>query len=182
MRTCHIAFQAIPPAQEGTPSVQSDSPATAPGGGAPPAEGGFGSMFMLLMFVPLILFMFWQSRSQQKKQETAINALKKGDRVVTQSGLVGRLIEVDTRYAKLELAPGVKVQVLRTSLLGLDAEDSAKSTGDKTTSDKGSDTKSGDKTASDKGSDTKSGDKTASDKGSDTKSGDKSGSEKKSEK
>ena len=56
--------------------------------------------------------------------------LKKGDRVVTQSGLVGRLLEVDTRYAKLELAPGVKVQVLRTSLLGRDGEDSAKS-GDK---------------------------------------------------
>lgn len=93
-------------------------------------------MFMLLMFVPLILFLFWQSRSQQKKQEAAISALKKGDRIVTQSGLVGKLVEVDTRYAKVELAPGVKVQVLRTSLVGRDGEDSAKSTPEKSEPEK----------------------------------------------
>ncbi len=81
---------------------------------------------MFLMFVPLILLLFWQTRSQQKKQEKAVAELKKGDRVVTQSGLVGRLLELDSRYARLELAPGVKVQVLRTSLSGRDTEDSAK--------------------------------------------------------
>lgn len=104
------------------------------------------SLFMFLMFVPLILLLFWQTRSQQKKQEQAVAALKKGDRVVTQSGLVGRLLEIDTRYARLELAPGVKVQVLRSSLSGRDSEDSAKSTDAKSTdakSDaKGSDDKS----------------------------------------
>ncbi len=82
--------------------------------------------FPLLVFIPLILLLFWQSRSQQKKQEAAIAALKKGDRVVTQSGLVGRLLEVDSRYAKLELAPGVKVTMLRSVLTGKDAEDPAK--------------------------------------------------------
>lgn len=81
---------------------------------------------MLLMFLPLILVMLWQSRSQAKKQEQAVAGLKKGDRVVTQSGLVGRLAEVDNRYAKIEIAPGVKVTVLRTSLAGRDTEDSAK--------------------------------------------------------
>lgn len=81
---------------------------------------------MMLMFLPLILVMLWQSRSQSKKQEQAVSSLKKGDRVVTQSGLIGRLVELDNRYAKLEIATGVKVQVLRSSLAGRDAEDSAK--------------------------------------------------------
>jgi preprotein translocase subunit YajC len=81
---------------------------------------------MFLMFIPLILLLFWQTRSQSKKQEQAVAGLKKGDRVVTQSGLIGRLLELDARYAKLELAPGVKVQVLRSSLSGRDAEDSGK--------------------------------------------------------
>lgn len=85
-----------------------------------------GLPFMMLMFVPLILVMLWQSRSQAKKQEQAVSSLKKGDRVVTQSGLVGRLAEVDNRYAKVEIAPGVKVTILRTSLVGRDTEDSAK--------------------------------------------------------
>ena len=85
-----------------------------------------GLPFMMLMFVPLILVMLWQSRSQAKKQEQLLSSLKKGDRVVTQSGLVGRLAEVDNRYAKVEIAPGVKVTLLRTSLVGRDTEDSTK--------------------------------------------------------
>jgi preprotein translocase subunit YajC len=85
-----------------------------------------GLPLMMLMFLPLILVMLWQSRSQQKKQDQLVSSLKKGDRVVTQSGLVGRLAEVDNRYAKVEIAPGVKVTMLRTSLTGRDTEDSAK--------------------------------------------------------
>jgi preprotein translocase subunit YajC len=81
---------------------------------------------MFLIFLPVIALLFWQSRSQQKKQEQAIAGLKKGDRVVTQAGLIGRLVELETRYARIELAPGVKVQVLRSSLTGRDVEDSAK--------------------------------------------------------
>lgn len=81
---------------------------------------------MLLMFLPLVLLMIWQSRSQSKKQEQLLSSLKKGDRVVTQSGLIGRLADIDTRYAKLEIAPGVKVTLLRTSLTGRDTEDAAK--------------------------------------------------------
>lgn len=136
MRSCPIAFQAVPPAQQGAPTTAGEQAPAPVDGQAPPPTGGFGSMFMLLMFVPLILFLFWQSRSQQKKQEAAISALKKGDRIVTQSGLVGKLVEVDTRYAKVELAPGVKVQVLRTSLVGRDGEDSAKSTPEKSEPEK----------------------------------------------
>ena len=82
-------------------------------------------MLPLLIFIPLIFFLFWQTRSQQKKQEAAVAALKKGDRVVTQSGLVGRLMEMESRYAKVELAPGVKVTLLRSSLAGLDSSDAS---------------------------------------------------------
>lgn len=90
---------------------------------------------MLLMFLPLVLVMVWQSRSQAKKQEQVLSSLKKGDRVVTQSGLIGRLAELDSRYAKLEVAPGVKVTVLRTSVTGRDAEDAAKKDDTKKTDD-----------------------------------------------
>lgn len=114
-------------------------------------------MFMFLMFVPLILLLFWQTRSQQKKQEQAVAGLKKGDRVVTQSGLIGKLLELDQRYAKLELGPGVKVTVLRSSLAGRDAEDSAKGSDAKASDTKSSDAKSSDSKAI-KGDDAKSGD------------------------
>lgn len=82
---------------------------------------GLGPLLpMLLMIAPLFLLMWWMSRSQQKRQEKALAELKKGDRVLTQSGLVGKLLEVGDRYAKVEVAAGVKIEVLRTSLLGRD--------------------------------------------------------------
>ncbi len=80
-------------------------------------------LFPILLLVPLLFIMFWSSRSQQKKQQQALSALKKGDRVLTQSGLVGKLVEIGDRYAKVELAPGVKVEVLKSGLLGKDTGD-----------------------------------------------------------
>jgi preprotein translocase subunit YajC len=124
-----FAFQNVPPAPgragdpgAGTVQQPAGGPESAPG---PSPEGGIFGILPLLLFIPLLIFLFWSSRSQQKKQDATIASLKKGDRVLTQSGLVGRLLEVDQRYAKLELSPGVKVTVLRTSLIGRDTEESS---------------------------------------------------------
>jgi preprotein translocase subunit YajC len=123
------AFQAVPP-RPATPGPAQGAPQTGqpPSGqeGAPPAgeaAGGFGLLFPILLLLPLILVLLWSSRSQQKRQQAAIAALKKGDRVVTQSGIVGKLLELGDRYAKLEIAPGVKVEVLRSGLVGKDTGD-----------------------------------------------------------
>jgi preprotein translocase subunit YajC len=89
----------------------------------PPPGGGMFSMLFPLLLVGMLIFIFWSNRSQQKKQDATLAELKKGDRVVTQSGLIGKLVELEPKYAKLEIAPGVKVQVLRTSILGRDAEE-----------------------------------------------------------
>jgi preprotein translocase subunit YajC len=81
---------------------------------------------MLVAFLPVILFMFFTSKSQQKKQKELESKLKRGDRVVTQSGLVGKLVEMDqSRHVRIEIAPGVKVQMLRSAITGLDVEDPA---------------------------------------------------------
>ena len=130
-----FAFQAVP-SREAPPSpgVPSSDPA-APG-------VGFG-LLPLLILIPFALFMLWQGRSQQKKQEATIAGLKKGDRVLTQSGLVGRLVAIEGRYAKLELPPsGTKVTILRSGLLGRDTEGEATST--ETASEKPKSTKGAD--------------------------------------
>jgi preprotein translocase subunit YajC len=86
-------------------------------------------LLMLMAFLPVIFFMFFSNRSTQKKQKEMESKLKKGDRVVTQAGLVGKLVDpVEGRHAKLEIAPGVKVTILRSSIVGLDAEETTKTT------------------------------------------------------
>ena len=82
-------------------------------------------MPMLLMIVPLLLIMMWGSRSQQKKQAAVLQSLTKGDRVITQSGLVGKFVEMNERIAKIEISPGVKVEVLRSGILGKDTPETA---------------------------------------------------------
>lgn len=119
-----FGLQNVPPApgREAQPGAPVEPrPASGAPSGAP--DPGITGMLFPLLLVGMLLFIFWSSRSQQKKQDQAIAALKKGDRVVTQSGLVGRLGEIEGKYVKLEIAPGVKVQVLRTSLAGRDADD-----------------------------------------------------------
>ena len=122
----------------GTPGVAAD-PGT-PGG--PPAGGGSagaaagpsgpGSMApMLLPFLILVPFLLLSFRRQKKEQEARKN-LKKGDKVVTQAGLIGELIDMDERIAKVKIAPGTTVQVLASSVSTFDAA----ATGDKSKTDK----------------------------------------------
>jgi preprotein translocase subunit YajC len=127
---------APPPPGAGETSVPSQAPTpTAPQGG--PAGGSSSMLLMLMAFVPVILFMFFSNRSQQKRQKDMESKLKKGDRVVTQSGLVGKLVDpIEGRHARIEIAPGVKVQVLRTSIAGLDAEETPKSKDEPALADK----------------------------------------------
>jgi preprotein translocase subunit YajC len=67
---------------------------------------------MLLMVVPLVLLMVFTNRSQAKKQGKVIASLQKGDRVIISGGMIGKLLELGDRIAKVELAPGLKVEVL----------------------------------------------------------------------
>lgn len=123
-----FGFQNVPPppGRQEVSAAQAE-PSRGPAGpeGAPPPGGGPMAMLFPLLLVGMLLFIFWSNRSQQKKQEATISGLKKGDKVVTQAGLVGRLVDLEPRYARLEIAPGVKVQVLRSSLAGRDAEDAS---------------------------------------------------------
>ena len=123
-------LQAVPPAPgrgEAPPSTTPMTGATPPppsGAGAPPG-GALGALFPLLMAVPIIVMFVLSSRSQQKRQKELDEKLKVGDRVLTQSGLIGKLIDKGDKLVKVEIAPGVKVQMTRASIVGLDATDEA---------------------------------------------------------
>lgn len=122
-------LQTVPPAPGRGETVQPSTPQAPPAGGeqAPPG-GGFGSMgMMLLMFLPMVLVLLLLSRSQSKKQRELESKLKKGDRVVTAGGLIGRIIEISpqSKYVKLEITSGVKVEMLKTAIQGLDTGDVA---------------------------------------------------------
>lgn len=110
-----LLAQNVPP-KAGTPGTVSDSTPGAPAGsgGAPqsPMGGLMMPLLMIVMFVPFFLLM---SR-RQKKEAAARSSLKKGDKIVCNSGLVGELVEMDDKLAKVKISPGVTVQVLANTV------------------------------------------------------------------
>jgi len=90
-------------------------PAFAQDVGAPSA--GAAIMQQMLLFVPLILifyFLIIRPQSQQRKQHQAmIDAVRRGDTVVTSGGLIGKVTKVADNELTIELADGVRVRIVR---------------------------------------------------------------------
>ena len=89
--------------------------------------GGFGGMESLLPLVLIfVVFYFLLIRPQQKKSKThreMLGNLRRGDRIVTNGGLIGKIIRIPNEAELIiEIAEGVKVRVLR----GMISEVSAK--------------------------------------------------------
>src|SRR5689334_834465 len=87
------------------------------------ASGGDnGLKQMVIMFAVLApIWYFLLIRPQQKQakqQQSLLAALKKGDEVVTQSGLLGRIDAITDKVVTLEIAKGVRVRVLLSSIQG----------------------------------------------------------------
>ena len=86
------------------------------------AAGGGGSA--IASFIPLILIFaimyFLLIRPQQKKlkeHQPMVEALRRGDQVVTQGGIIGKVTKVkDDGEIEVEIASGVKVRVVRSTV------------------------------------------------------------------
>jgi preprotein translocase subunit YajC len=120
-----FSFQNIPPAPGRQGSEAAPSAPDSPAGPPPAADPGIMGYLPLLLVAVMIPLLLFSQRSQSKKAAAVIASLNKGDRVLMQGGLVGKLVELGDRYAKVEVAPGVKVDVLKSALLGKDSPETA---------------------------------------------------------
>jgi preprotein translocase subunit YajC len=89
------------------------------------AAGGGGAAGGLISFVPIILIFaimyFLMIRPQQKKvkeHKVMVEALRRGDQVVTAGGLIGKVTKVEDGKAEIEVevAPNVRVRVVRATI------------------------------------------------------------------
>ena len=92
------------------------SPAFAQGTGATPG-GGFESMILIVMMFGVLYFMMIRPQMKRAKEQKAmIEALQKGDEVITAGGILGRIVKLSEGYVTLEIAPSVEVQAQRASV------------------------------------------------------------------
>ena len=87
--------------------------AQATGGGDP---GFIGFLPIILMFVLLYFLMIRPQMKRSKEQKAMIEALQKGDEVVTAGGLVGRITKLGEQYLTLEIAPNTEIVLQRSAV------------------------------------------------------------------
>jgi preprotein translocase subunit YajC len=81
-------------------------------GNATGAAGGMPALLMMVVFI--VIFYFLLIRPQQKKakeHQALVTKLASGDEVVTNGGLLGKVVEVGETFITLEVADGVRVKV-----------------------------------------------------------------------
>jgi preprotein translocase subunit YajC len=96
------------------------TPGAALAAGAAPAGQGLASFVPLILVI--VIFYFLLIRPQQKRMkahQTMIAELKKGDRVVTAGGIIGKVTDVDEDTLKVEIADKVRVTVKRDTIASL---------------------------------------------------------------
>ena len=71
---------------------------------------------LVAMGVVMWLLFLRPQMKQQKEHRNKLEALKKGDQVLTGGGLIGRVVKVDETYVDVELAPGLKVKALKSTI------------------------------------------------------------------
>jgi preprotein translocase subunit YajC len=85
------------------------------------ASAGAGSFFVQMVPLLLIFVIFWfllirPQQQRAKAHRAMIDAVKKGDSVVTGGGLMGKVTKVDGDTVEIEIATGVKVKAVKGTL------------------------------------------------------------------
>ncbi len=85
---------------------------------APAAAGGglMGFLPIILMFVVLYFLMIRPQMKRQKEQKAMIDAIAKGDEVVTAGGIVGKVTKVNDAYVTLEVAASTEIVMQKASV------------------------------------------------------------------
>jgi preprotein translocase subunit YajC len=86
----------------------------APAGGA---SGLMGMLPLVLMFVVLYFVMIRPQMKRQKETKSMLDALAKGDEVVTQGGVLGKITKLGETYAHVEVANGTELMVQRVAIV-----------------------------------------------------------------
>lgn len=91
--------------------------ASLPAHAATGAPAGPSLIGQLLFLVPLILIFYFllirPQQQQRKRHREMVEAIKRGDTIVTSGGLIGKVVKVADDELTVELADGVRVRTLR---------------------------------------------------------------------
>ena len=84
---------------------------------APSGDSGYiGLLPIVLMFVLLYFLMIRPQMKRANEHKQMVEALQKGDEVITAGGVLGRITRITDAYIGLEIAPDTEISVQRASV------------------------------------------------------------------
>jgi preprotein translocase subunit YajC len=84
---------------------------------APSGDPGYiGLLPIVLMFVLLYFLMIRPQMKRAKETKQMIEALQKGDEVITAGGVLGRITKMSDVYISLEIAPNIEITVQKAAI------------------------------------------------------------------
>ena len=90
---------------------------TAPAAGGDMQSSLMSMLPLVLMFVVLYFVMIRPQMKKQKEHRAMVEALAKGDEIVTGGGMLGRVTKLGDNFIGVEIANGVEVQIQRSAVL-----------------------------------------------------------------
>lgn len=72
----------------------------------------------IIMFVILYFMVLRPQMRKQKDHQTFVTTVKRGDEVITQSGILGKIEGLTEQFVTLEIADGVRIKMLRSQIAG----------------------------------------------------------------
>ncbi len=86
-------------------------------GGPAPQGGGLGMMLMPLILVAIMYFLMIRPQMKRAKEHRSmLEALNKGDEVLTNGGLAGIVTDIGDNFVTVEIADGVRVRVQKSAV------------------------------------------------------------------
>ncbi len=90
--------------------------AQAAAGAGEPGGSLMSLLPIILMFVVLWFLMIRPQQKKAKEHQAMLDALGKGDEVVTGGGIAGRITKVGEQFISLEVAEGIEIQVQKPAV------------------------------------------------------------------
>jgi len=89
-------------------------------GGSPQGGGGMVSLIIMfaLIFGVMYLFMIRPQQKKEKQRQKMISELKKGDKVMTSSGMIGTIWGIKDNIIVLKVDEEVKIEFLKSAIAG----------------------------------------------------------------
>ena len=95
------------------------SNAYAQAAGAAPESSLMSFLPIILMFVVLYFVMIRPQMKRQKEQKSMLDALAKGDEVITAGGIAGKVTKVSDAFVSVEVSNGVDIQIQKSAVTTL---------------------------------------------------------------